>query len=91
MNPKPQNKDRSRSVHYKTHRVRGKRRIADRHSHHRRRQIMQSAVKRHIYDFVIPSSTSQIHNRGKMWGNRGLVAKRKSVIGARDHSDNEAV
>lgn len=80
------NKTSSRSVHYKVDKARGGRRRADRHTHHRRRQIMKSAIKHEIEDYVLPSSSSGSHARGK-GGFRGappFVAQSKGIYGPRN-------
>jgi hypothetical protein len=71
----------SRSVHYKIDKARGWRRRADRHTHHRRRNIMQSALKRGIEDYVLPPSSAS--HKGTGWG-YSPIAQNKGDSGPRD-------
>jgi hypothetical protein len=63
----------SRSHHFKQDKARNWRRRADRASHHRRRQIMKSALQRGIEDYVLPPTAF------------GSTQTYKKVIGAREH------
>lgn len=75
----------SRSVHYKQNKLRGGRKRQDRNGHHRRRKIMKDAISHGHYDYILPSSSSQIHNRGGLkYTGCGYVLKGKNVIGCRD-------
>lgn len=77
------NKSQSRSVHYKEDKIRGMRRRADRHTHHRRRQIQKMAIKNGIEDYIIPPSSSILAQTKGSWGPHS-VAQSKNSIGGRE-------
>lgn len=61
--PKVNNRAPSRSWHYKVDKFRDVRRIADRHSHHRRRKILREELINHGEDAIMINSTSCLQKR----------------------------